>query len=169
MRATLFLILIAAAPVAAAQDIGPPPTPKLRGVVRQEPPRLRVARVFNIPLAEATRVHPDSLRLVGSGVWVHDTDVGFGAVTGSGDEVSVRYVGMLTDGTIFDASPDVSITFTLGEGRVIQGWDEGLVGMRVGGVRALVIPPHLAYGSRGAGKIPPNAPLVFHVVLVGRR
>ncbi len=169
MNLGLILLMAVVAPAAAAQDLGPPPVPKLRGATVPESPRLAVARVFNISLAEATRVNPDSLRLVGSGVWLHDTNLGIGAPVGAGDEISVRYVGMLTDGTIFDASPDVSITFTLGAGRVIQGWDEGLVGMRVGGVRSLVIPAYLGYGSRGAGKIPPNAPLVFHVVLVARK
>ncbi|XP_071547397.1 peptidyl-prolyl cis-trans isomerase FKBP10-like isoform X2 [Panulirus ornatus] len=86
-----------------------------------------------------------------------------------GDKVSVHYVGRLVDGTIFDQSRTRSspFVFVLGAGRVIKGWDQGLVGMCVGEVRKLIIPPHLAYGSKGAGNvIPPNATLTFTVELI---
>ena len=95
-----------------------------------------------------------------------------------GDVVMVHYTGKLEDGTVFDTSLKprnpgrVSkiepLTFTLGKGEVIPGWDQGIKGMKVGEKRTLVIPPKLAYGERGAGGvIPPNATLVFDVYLVG--
>ena len=87
----------------------------------------------------------------------------------TGQQVSVHYEGKLTDGTVFDASRPrgTPFTFTLGEGQVIQGWDEGVKGMKVGEVRTLIIPPELGYGLRGAGGvIPPNATLEFEVELM---
>ena len=101
---------------------------------------------------------------------VTDVASGTGAEAKSGAMVAVNYVGMLPDGTVFDASErhGKPITFQLGAGQVIRGWDEGLVGMKVGGKRRLVIPPDMAYGSQGAGGlIPPNATLIFDVELVG--
>ena len=86
-----------------------------------------------------------------------------------GQQVSVHYEGKLTDGTIFDASRPrgAPFTFTVGAGQVIQGWDEGVKGMKVGEVRKLIIPPELGYGLRGAGGvIPPNATLEFEVELM---
>jgi FKBP-type peptidyl-prolyl cis-trans isomerase len=101
---------------------------------------------------------------------IKDLVVGKGAEAKSGDTVKVQYVGTLTNGTEFDASRkhgDQGFTFELGKGRVIKGWDEGVVGMREGGKRKLTIPPNLGYGARGAGdKIPPNSTLVFEVELV---
>ncbi len=100
---------------------------------------------------------------------VRDDTVGTGAVAKAGDSVTVDYVGELTNGTVFDASQNhgtTGFTFTLGAGQVIKGWDEGVAGMKVGGVRTLVIPPTLGYGAQGAGNvIPPNATLVFQVRL----
>lgn len=96
-------------------------------------------------------------------------------VTGNGDEarsgktVRVHYTGWLTDGSQFDSSYDRNepFSFRLGAAQVISGWDEGVQGMQVGGVRKLTIPPELAYGSQGAGGvIPPDATLVFEVELL---
>jgi FKBP-type peptidyl-prolyl cis-trans isomerase len=101
-----------------------------------------------------------------------DLVVGTGATAASGNRVTVAYTGWLNDtaqpngkGRQFDSS--ASFSFTLGAGQVIKGWDQGVVGMRVGGQRRLVIPPDLAYGSAGAGGgvIPPNATLVFDITL----
>ncbi|GAB3793094.1 hypothetical protein GCM10028797_34550 [Dyella agri] len=103
--------------------------------------------------------------------------VGSGTVANDGDVVQVNYTGWLYDanakdhhGKEFDSSLDSGepISFTLGAGQVIAGWDQGIRGMHVGGKRTLVIPARLAYGSRGAGEdIPPDAALVFDVELVG--
>ncbi|MGB2790928.1 MAG: FKBP-type peptidyl-prolyl cis-trans isomerase [Candidatus Moraniibacteriota bacterium] len=87
----------------------------------------------------------------------------------SGDTISVHYTGRLTDGTKFDSSVDrgTPFTFTIGAGQVIKGWDEGLLGMKVGEKRTLTIPANKGYGATGAGGvIPPNATLVFETELV---
>lgn len=106
-----------------------------------------------------------------------DTKVGSGDEAEIGKNVSVHYTGWLYDeaasdkkGRKFDSSYErkEAFTFMLGAGRVIKGWDKGVQGMRVGGQRTLIIPPSMAYGSRGAGNvIPPNATLLFEVELVG--
>ncbi len=100
---------------------------------------------------------------------IEDLRVGNGAEAMAGKKVSVHYVGTLTDGKKFDSSRDRNdpFVFQLGAGQVIRGWDQGVVGMKVGGLRKLTIPPHLAYGERGfPGAIPPNATLVFEVELM---
>ncbi|GMT97989.1 FKBP-type peptidyl-prolyl cis-trans isomerase [Corallococcus caeni] len=101
-----------------------------------------------------------------------DVKVGTGTEAVAGKRVTVHYVGTLTDGKKFDSSRDrgQGFTFSLGAGQVIQGWDQGVAGMKVGGVRKLTIPPELGYGSRGAaGVIPPNATLLFEVELLDVR
>ena len=107
-----------------------------------------------------------------SGLTIEDVTVGSGAVAVAGQKVKVHYTGWLTNGTKFDSSKDRGdpFEFPLGGGRVIKGWDEGVQGMKVGGVRKLTIPSDLGYGARGAGGvIPPNATLVFEVELLGVR
>ena len=95
--------------------------------------------------------------------------VGTGPSPQPGQEVSVHYTGLFENGDKFESSLDsgVPIRFIIGVGRVIKGWDEGLLTMKVGGKRKLVIPPQLGYGARRAGPIPPNSILVFEVELLG--
>ena len=97
------------------------------------------------------------------------TQKGSGTEAANGMSVSVHYTGKLTDGTKFDSSLDrgTPFTFTLGQGRVIKGWDQGVLGMMVGEKRTLTIPSELGYGSAGAGaSIPPNATLIFDIELL---
>jgi len=104
-----------------------------------------------------------------SGLYWRDIKVGDGAEAVQGSTASVDYTGWLADGSEFDSSKRAGqpYTFPIGARRVIDGWDEGIVGMRVGGKRLLVIPPELAYGKRGSGRaIPGGATLVFVVELM---
>jgi len=103
---------------------------------------------------------------------VEDLVVGTGVEAKTGDTISVHYTGWLEDGTKFDSSHDrnKSIEFVLGDGKVIAGWEQGLVGMKVGGKRKLIIPPDLGYGTEGLRNyIPPNAALIFEVELLAVR
>jgi FKBP-type peptidyl-prolyl cis-trans isomerase FkpA len=107
---------------------------------------------------------------------VQDTKQGTGATARAGQQVIVHYTGWLWDpaktetkGNKFDSSVDRKepLSFVLGSGQVIPGWDRGVAGMQVGGTRRLIIPPDLAYGDRGAGGvIPPNAALIFEIELI---
>ncbi|MEZ5728599.1 MAG: FKBP-type peptidyl-prolyl cis-trans isomerase [Burkholderiaceae bacterium] len=115
-----------------------------------------------------------TIQTTASGLQYQDTVVGDGEVAAAGNTVQVHYTGWLYQdgqaGAKFDSSKDRGqpFRFPLGQGHVIPGWDEGVAGMRVGGTRRLIIPPELAYGSRGAGGvIPPNATLLFEVDLLG--
>ncbi len=101
---------------------------------------------------------------------VTDEVVGTGATAKAGDTVNVNYVGTLPDGTVFDASAKHGgpLSFQLGAGRVIKGWDEGVAGMKVGGKRQLIVPPGMGYGDQAVGNlIPANATLIFEVELIG--
>ncbi len=103
---------------------------------------------------------------------MEDVQVGDGAEAVKGRVVEVHYTGTLMDGTRFDSSLDrgAPFRFTLGAGRVIAGWDQGVAGMRVGGRRVLTIPPELAYGASGVpGVIPPSSTLRFEVELLAVR
>lgn len=99
---------------------------------------------------------------------IDDVTIGTGPTVENGDTVAVHYSGTLQDGTEFDSSikRGTPFEFTVGAGQVIAGWEEGLVGMQVGGERVLVIPPEKAYGEQGIGPIPPNATLVFTIKLL---
>jgi len=105
-----------------------------------------------------------------SGLKYTDIKVGDGAEAKAGQVVDVHYTGWLTNGTKFDSSVDRGkpFSFKLGAGQVIEGWDKGVAGMKVGGKRKLTIPPGLGYGTQSVGGvIPPNSTLVFDVELLG--
>lgn len=93
-----------------------------------------------------------------------DLTVGTGATAAVGDTVTVNYVGMFLDGRVFDPGAQ-PITFRIGSGSLIPGFEQGVVGMRVGGKRRVTIPSDLAYGARGQGPIPPNTPIRFEIDL----
>lgn len=112
------------------------------------------------------------LVITDSGLEYVDLAVGSGREAGLGDTATVHYTGWLDNGTKFDSSLDraMPFSFRIGAGQVIKGWEEGVTGMKVGGKRKLMVPPHLGYGARGAGgAIPPNARLTFEVELLGLR
>lgn len=114
-------------------------------------------------LMEATNLKGELNKMV-----IEDVTVGTGDAAKVGDTVVVNYVGTLQDGTEFDNSKKrgEAFTFEIGEGRVIKGWEEGLVGMKIGGQRILVIPPEMGYGNRSIGPIPANSTLVFSIELL---
>jgi len=98
---------------------------------------------------------------------VQDETIGTGEEARPGDILTVNYTGRLQDGTVFDTSSgEEPPRFMIGAGLMIQGWEQGLPGMRQGGKRLLIIPPEMAYGEQGRGPIPPNATLIFEVELV---
>jgi FKBP-type peptidyl-prolyl cis-trans isomerase len=99
---------------------------------------------------------------------IDDVVIGKGEEVKNGDTVSVHYIGTLQNGTEFDNSQKRGepFTFTVGEGMVIKGWEEGLIGMKKGGQRLLVIPPSMGYGANAIGPIPPNSTLLFSIELV---
>lgn len=150
----LATVLLGAA--CAPEDSGPPLNP--------DPAASSYAPALGVTLTQFTK-QP-------SGVYTRDDTVGTGPVAATGQSVQVQYTGWLTNGRKFDSSLDRNepFAFTLGQGEVIRGWDEGVAGMKVGGTRTLVIPPALGYGSRGSPPdIPANAVLVFRVKLLAAR
>ena len=101
-------------------------------------------------------------------VTIEEISLGTGVAAQVGDMVTAHYVGTLADGRVFDSSRDrgTPISFMLGVGQVIRGWDEGIAGMRVGGKRVLTITPDYGYGDRAIGTIPANSTLIFEVELL---
>lgn len=95
-----------------------------------------------------------------SGLYYEDIAEGSGDPAAAGQEVEVAYAGWLKDGTEFDSG---AFSFTLGAGQVVRGFDEGVTGMRVGGIRRIIIPPALGYGSQGSGPVPPDAIMIFRI------
>ena len=115
-----------------------------------------------------TKVTGDGVK-TDSGLQYWDIKLGLGPFAKAGDRVKVHYTGWLTTGKKFDSSVDANqpYEFTLGQGEVIKGWDEGVAGMKLGGKRQLRIPPELAYGEAGhPPQIPQNATLIFDVRLL---
>lgn len=140
---------------AGAESAAPVVTPELLATVATQ-----YSSELAIDLATMTKT--------ASGLHFRDVLEGAGDAAKSGDRVRAHYTGWLPDGTMFDSSMDGDppIEFGLGTGEFIKGWDEGVVGMKVGGRRRLVIPPGLAYGVDGRGPIPALATLVFDIELV---
>lgn len=156
---------------------GAPPKPKMNDdelppeqmeAIKQaakDEENIKILGNMNIKSGEESsepKIDPSKLNII-------DIKAGTGAVAREGDKVAVHYAGALMDGTKFDSSYDRGqpFVFTLGAGQVIQGWDKGVAGMKVGGKRKLIIPPYMAYGASGVpGTIPPNAILIFEVELV---
>lgn len=140
---------------------------------------MAVGLLFGAPVSgqgESKKMENEKAEIVttASGLKYRDDKVGTGAEAKSGTSVTVHYTGWLDangqPGSKFDSSKDRGepFEFDLGAQQVIRGWDEGVAGMKVGGVRTLMIPPNLGYGARGAGGvIPPNASLIFEVELLG--
>ncbi|HEY2849459.1 MAG TPA: FKBP-type peptidyl-prolyl cis-trans isomerase [Gemmatimonadaceae bacterium] len=118
------------------------------------------ASSLGVDLASMTKLSPD--------LYIKDLAVGSGAAPVTGDSIIVTYTGSLANGTQFDSNVGrAPLTISFGTGEVIQGWDQGLAGMHIGGTRLLVIGSALGYGPGGRGAIPPNATLVFTVQLTG--
>ncbi|MBE0409913.1 MAG: FKBP-type peptidyl-prolyl cis-trans isomerase [Anaerolineales bacterium] len=130
---------------------------------------LLVASVVVLLIFSSRNAVPTAQTTPPNGGWqIEDLVIGDGPAATNGNLVSVHYTGWLLDGTKFDSSLDRGqpFEFTIGEGQVIRGWEEGLVGMRAGGKRQLTIPPDMAYGAAGRGSIPPNATLIFEIELL---
>ena len=122
----------------------------------------------SLPFASSLNVDFSKLTKTTSGLYFRDVEMGSGALVQRGQTVEVRYTGWLNNGVQFDqtAAGDKPISFRVGRLQVIKGWDEGIVGMRVGGKRQLVIPPDLGYGPDRKGIIPGDATLVFVIEVV---
>lgn len=150
------LLLVAA--FALPSCAGAPPAPS----GPSEPEEISFAPELGVDLGTMERT--------GSGLYFRDIREGEGFTASRNSLVTLRYVGYLPDGTIFDTTGDGEpFQFRLGGSEVIRGWNQGIPGMKRGGLRRLVLRPSLAYGARGRGVIPPNATLVFDVQLLDVR
>jgi peptidylprolyl isomerase len=150
------------APTKASQQAEVSPTKK-----PEEPSEKTDRKTETKPQEKESKVPQPSP--LANGLQMIDEKIGDGAEAKANQLITVHYTGRLSDGTKFDSSVDRGkpFQFMLGVGQVIKGWDQGVVGMKVGGKRKLVIPPDLGYGARGAGAlIPPNATLEFDVELI---
>jgi hypothetical protein len=150
MRLRLFAILCCITAAACGRDSTPtaPAVPIEQTVFDPS---------LGVSLAQSTKLP--------SGLYYRDITPGTGTALATGQTVGMRYVGAFANGNVFDSNPapKAVFTFQLGAGNVIKGWDQGLVGMKVGGRRQLIIPPELAYGPNDYGPIPGNSVLVFTV------
>jgi FKBP-type peptidyl-prolyl cis-trans isomerase len=128
----------------------------------------RQSQIERTPFDPSLNVNLSTMTKTPSGLYYRDIEEGTGAVVRPRDEARVHYTGWLSNGQKFDSNADNEepLRIPLGRGRAIKGWDEGLVGMRVGGTRQLVVPPELGYGSNRTGLIPSDAVLVFVVTVV---
>lgn len=120
------------------------------------------------PAASTPKPGPGGWVTLASGLKYKDTKVGSGKAVMKGNNVTVDYKGWLDNGKVFDTSKKPGrqpFSFNVGASEVIKGWDEGLIGMKVGGIRQLTVPPDLGYGDQDMGEIPPNSTLHFEVEL----
>jgi FKBP-type peptidyl-prolyl cis-trans isomerase len=133
--------------------------------------------ISNVAFADVDSVAPAALVTTASGLQYIDDAIGEGEPAKAGDTVTVQYTGWIqkadgSKGLLFDTTRDIGrpFEFRLGRRKVIQGWEEGISGMRIGGKRTLMVPSELAYGKHGSGQIVlPNQNLIFEVELVGLR
>jgi hypothetical protein len=162
-----FALGLLSVPLVACATIPAEPASHPAPVAPATPPPSVTAEPQAAPPASAAVVAPPAP--VEAGLGIEEIAVGTGDAAVAGDHVTVHYVGTLADGTVFDSSRKRNrpFDFALGVGQVIKGWDDGVVGMKVGGHRKLTIPPSLAYGVRGQPPaIPPNSTLTFDVELL---
>jgi FKBP-type peptidyl-prolyl cis-trans isomerase len=163
MRLVRFAPMVA---LVACSKLTSPPAPE---PIASDTP---VAMASTPPAPSAARPMPREQQVPnqppqGGDLKIEDLVPGKGPEVKAGDTVVVHYTGTLLDGTKFDSSKDHGQPFTTPiPGRVIQGWNKGIPGMKVGGKRKLTIPPSLGYGAQGQGKIPPNSTLVFEIELL---
>jgi len=152
----IYLLMRSPAPAAPTTEVPAAQMPP-QAQAQAQMPGMSAIEHASMPMAPVTELK------------IEDERVGTGVEAKSGMTVRVNYIGTLTDGAKFDSSYDrgTPLAFPLGQRLVIPGWEQGLLGMRVGGKRKLTIPPSLAYGATGQGTIPPNATLIFEVELLG--
>jgi FKBP-type peptidyl-prolyl cis-trans isomerase len=138
---------------------------QIAGCKKEKEKKLTDREADNLPDDDTPEVKKPTAKLK-----IKDVKRGTGPAAKDGDTVTVHYTGKLQDGTVFDSSlrTNKPYKFTIGESSVIQGWHDGVPGMKKGGKRRLTIPPHLGYGARGTrdGTIPPNATLIFDIELL---
>jgi len=137
--------------------------------VRAQSSRAADVSLDTVRFAAALEVDLSASERVANGLYYRDVIVGVGSPARRGAQITVRYAGALADGRVFTEPQEPPATFKLGSRTVIEGWDRGLQGMRVGGTRQLIIAPALGYGATKTGAIPPNSVLVFEVELLGVR
>ena len=145
----------------ATIGVGAPARPQSNRAAEVSLDTVKFAAALEVDLAASERV--------ANGLYYRDVIAGEGSPARRGAEVTVRYAGALADGRVFTEPQEPPATFKLGSGTVIEGWERGLVGMRVGGTRQLIIAPALGYGSQKTGAIPPNSVLVFELELLSIR
>ena len=164
VRSLLSTVLIATATVGC----GSRDRPATPAATPSAAPAAAPAGIEGAAFAPSLNVDLKAMTKTPSGLYYRDLVVGPGPTAEPGKRCGVKYVGQLIDGSQFDGTRpgDPPLVFTPGRHDVIDGWDQGVPGMKVGGKRQLVIPPELGYGPQGSGPIPPNAIMVFTVELV---